>query len=94
MPDLLGVMTNNTNCNTIQIMKKEELTGPGRNGRTKKMRQDFLHETVTRVQLLANGWEVKWNFIRGKREKTREPSRGTSDNGAITAPQQLCKVFA
>ena len=31
-------------------------------------------------------------FIKENREKTEEPSLGTSDNGATTAPWQLCKV--
>ena len=30
--------------------------------------------------------------LKENREKTEEPSWGTSDNGATTAPWQLCKV--
>ena len=30
--------------------------------------------------------------LKENREKTEEPSLGTSDNGATTAPWQLCKV--
>ena len=36
--------------------------------------------------------EAKWSFNKENREKTEEPSLGTSDNGATTAPWQLCKV--
>ena len=43
-------------------------------------------------KLLANGREAKWSFIKENREKTEEPSWGTSDNGATTAPWQLCKL--
>ena len=39
------------------------------------MRQCFLGETVTQLYLLANSWEAKWRFIRGAREKTRDPLR-------------------
>ena len=31
-------------------------------------------------------------LLKKNREKTEEPSLGTSDNGATTAPWQLCKV--
>ena len=34
-------------------------------------------ETVTRLYLLANGWEAKWSFIRENREKSEEPFWGT-----------------
>ena len=44
------------------------------------------------VDGLVNGWEAKWSFIRENREKTEETTWGTSDNGATTAPRQLCKV--
>ena len=58
------------------------------------LRHNILDETVTRLYLLANGWEAKWSFNRGNREKTGEPSYwGTSDYGAVTAPWQLCKVY-
>ena len=49
-------------------------------------------KTVTRLELLANGWEARWSFIRENRKKNEEPSWGTSDNGATRAPWQLCKV--
>ena len=51
------------------------LTGPSRHGRTKKSGDNIvLDETVTRLWLLANGWEAKVSFIRGNREETGEPS--------------------
>ena len=47
----------------------------------KKLKQHFLDETATRLQLLANRWEAKWSFIGENREKPEEPSWYTSDNG-------------
>ena len=49
-------------------------------------------KSASRIDISLNGWEAKWSFIRENKEKSEEPSWGTSDNGATTAPWQLCKV--